>query len=118
LWRDSVVDCTVAGVDIPAHSKVALLIGSANHDPRQFDDPGRYLISRANVSTHLGFGRGHHLCIGAALGRLVSRVALESLVPTLHNFEIEPDSLELTPASFLWGLERLVLAPRVLTPTA
>jgi hypothetical protein len=40
------------------------------------------------------------------------------LVPTLHNFEIEPDSLELTPASFLWGLERLVLAPRVLTPTA
>jgi cytochrome P450 len=118
LWRDSVVDCTVAGVDIPAHSKVALLIGSANHDPRQFDDPGRYLISRANVSTHLGFGRGHHLCIGAALGRLVSRVALESLVPTLQHFEIEPDSLELTPASFLWGLERLVLAPRVLTPTA
>jgi cytochrome P450 len=114
LWRDSLLDATIAGVRIPAHSKVALAVGSANHDPRQFSDPDRFLISRPNATTHVGFGRGHHLCIGAALGRLVSHTALGALLPHLENLQIDRQSVELTPAAFLWGLERLVLAPRVL----
>ena len=47
---------------------VVLLLGSANHDERQFDDPARIDVGR-HPNPHQSFGGGHHRCIGAALAR-------------------------------------------------
>src|SRR5262249_35786801 len=59
----------------PAGRRVLPMIGSANRDPRQFPDPGRFDIGR-DPNPHIAFGHGLHACLGAPLARLEARVAL------------------------------------------
>jgi cytochrome P450 len=72
------------GTTIPAGSKVLLLTGSAGRDERQYPDAERFDVRR-EFSTHLSFGYGVHFCLGAALARLESRIALEE---TLRRFPV------------------------------
>jgi cytochrome P450 len=62
-------DIEVDGREIPRGSEVALLFGSANHDPAVFADPDRLDVSRVD-NPHLSFGAGTHFCLGAPLARL------------------------------------------------
>jgi cytochrome P450 len=71
---------SVAEVDMPAGSRVMLLNGAANHDPRRFEDPGEFRLDRPNLREHLSFGRGPHSCPGGPLARIESRVSLERLL--------------------------------------
>ena len=48
---------------------MALLFGSANHDPAVFTDPGRLDLSRVE-NPHISFGAGIHFCLGAPLARV------------------------------------------------
>jgi len=49
--------------------KVVLLYGSANRDPRAFDEPDRFDVTR-DPNPHVGFGGpGPHFCLGAHLAR-------------------------------------------------
>jgi cytochrome P450 len=41
----------------------------------------------------LSFGHGLHFCLGAALARLESRVALEEVQARLRGWEIDPAGL-------------------------
>ena len=59
----------VRGVTIPRGTEVALLFGSANHDPAVFADPGRLDLSRVE-NPHISFGAGIHFCLGAPLARV------------------------------------------------
>jgi cytochrome P450 len=62
-------DYEIAGERIPKGGKIAMLFGSANRDPRKWDDPDTFDISRGDP-THVTFGWGLHHCIGAPLARL------------------------------------------------
>ena len=62
-------DIEVRGVAIPRGTEVALLFGSANHDPAVFADPGRLDLSRVE-NPHISFGAGIHFCLGAPLARV------------------------------------------------
>ncbi len=57
---------------------VVLLLGAANRDPKEFEEPQRFMIQRAK-NKHLSFGGGAHHCIGAQLARLESLVLLKAL---------------------------------------
>ncbi|MFD0690755.1 cytochrome P450 [Actinomadura fibrosa] len=84
----------VQGVTIPAESKVLLLNGSANRDPREFADPDRFDVRRS-IGRHITFGFGAHFCLGAALARMEGRLALAG---TLRRFPVwEIDESELVP---------------------
>ena len=60
-------DISLHGVDIPHDSKVLLLTGSANRDPRNFDQPDVFDVHRK--TPHVSFGYGVHFCLGASLAR-------------------------------------------------
>ncbi len=90
-WRRrSIAEFAVGGVTIPADSNVLLLTSSANHDPGVFAEPERFDIGRDNVSRHLSFGFGSHLCLGAPLARLEMRVFLEEMTRRLPHAELVP----------------------------
>jgi cytochrome P450 len=75
-----------AGRTIRAGRIVHLLLGSANHDRRQFVDPDRLDVGR-QPNPHLSFGGGVHTCLGATLGRLEATVAFGRIVDRFAAFE-------------------------------
>lgn len=85
-------DIEVAGVSIPRGSEVALLFGSANHDPEVFSDPERLNLGRTE-NPHLSFGAGIHFCLGAPLARLELEISFGTLLHEAPRLElvIEPE---------------------------
>ncbi len=80
------------GVTIPALSPVLLMTGAATRDDRQFDEPDRFDITRSPALS-LGFGYGIHSCLGAALARMESRIAIEELAKRYPSYEVDQDGL-------------------------
>ena len=101
-------DVTMHGVTIPANSRVILLTGAANHDERQFPDPEYFDIHR-EIERHVGFGFGIHLCVGAALARLETRIAFEELLARYPNYELRQPMVR-AYSSNVRGLSNLPLA--------
>jgi cytochrome P450 len=79
-YRHVMRDTTLEGVDLPAGSNLLLLWGSANRDPLQFEDPETFRLDRASGKNHMAFGKGAHLCVGAALARLEAQVVFSMLL--------------------------------------
>ncbi len=87
LGRTAVVDVELHGRTIPAGSAVGLNFAAANRDPGAFPDPDSLDPSR-QPNRHLSFGHGIHKCLGAPLGRLELRVALEELLAATTSIEL------------------------------
>ncbi len=109
LARRALQEVTIRGVTIPQDSSVYLLVGAANRDPEKFADPERLDINRPAVRS-LGFGYGIHFCIGAALARLESQVAFETIIRRLPNLRMLEDSATFRPNYSLRGLTALPVA--------
>ena len=80
-------DLEMHGQTIPAGQLVLLMVGSANRDPKQFPDAERFDIAR-NPNPHVAFGHGIHSCLGAALARMESRIALSDILDRLNSLEL------------------------------
>jgi cytochrome P450 len=80
-------DVEIAGKQFSFGDKIGMLFGSANRDPRAFEDPDKFLAGRHAVH-HIGFGGGTHHCLGAPLARLELDVALAALVETAPQLEL------------------------------
>lgn len=79
-YRHVVRDTTLAGVHLPADSRLLLMWGAANRDPRQFAAPDEFRLDRSGAKGHIAFGKGAHFCVGAALARLEARIVLRTLL--------------------------------------
>jgi len=73
----------------------AVSIAGANRDPEANKNPNKFDIQREDIK-HISFGYGPHMCIGASLARIESRIAFESL---FERFE----DIKLIDESPLWG---------------
>ncbi len=71
-------DTQLGGVRIPAGSTLMMMWGAANRDPAKFDNPNT--INFGRKLQHVTFGRGIHLCVGAALARMEARIVLTALL--------------------------------------
>ena len=82
LCRQTTAEITLAGVTIPAGSRVMVLLASANRDERVFENPDVFDLDRTLTpdTKILAFGEGIHSCMGAPLARLTARVLLEELL--------------------------------------
>jgi cytochrome P450 len=90
--RFAVEDREFEGGTIPAGNPVLLITGAATRDPRAFERADEFDIERPpNVA--IGFGHGVHSCLGAALARMESRIALEELSSRWPRFEVDEAGL-------------------------
>lgn len=71
-------DTELGGVTLPADSTLLMMWGAANRDPAKFDNPAQ--INFGRKQQHVTFGRGIHLCVGAALARMEARIVLGALI--------------------------------------
>jgi cytochrome P450 len=90
--RFAVADRTLHGRTIPAGSPVLIVTGAANRDPRAYDDPDRFDITRQGP-LGIAFGHGVHYCIGSHLARLEGRIALESLYGRWPELKVDLDAV-------------------------
>ncbi|WP_076102194.1 cytochrome P450 [Mycobacterium colombiense] len=113
MCRTTRVDYPVGRAVIPAGSRVLLLWGAANRDPRQYDDPDVFRAER-NPAGHLAFGSGIHSCPGTHLARMEGQAVLREVVANLDRIEVVEPPTWTTNAN-LRGLVRLRVA---VTPRA
>ncbi|WNG86012.1 cytochrome P450 [Mycobacterium sp. ITM-2016-00317] len=106
--RRSMRDVTLHGVTIPAGKPVFLLAGSANRDPEAFTDADTFDIDRdRSEAQNLGFGYGVHSCLGAALARMESAIALERLLDFMPRYEVRWDECRRVAAQNVAGWSRV-----------
>lgn len=92
--RTAVHDVTIRGRTIPANEPIALVYASANRDADVFEDPDSFRLDRPNMKDSLAFGRGPHMCIGASMGKLELRIALDELLSAAPGFELAGEPVQ------------------------
>jgi len=116
--RMAVADVEVGGQAIAAGDVVVILLAAANRDPARFVDPDRFDPERTD-NEPLTFGGGVHHCLGHALARLETEIAIAGLLhrcPALRFAGTDqPAWLETVTVR---GLKTLAVAFRPETGTA
>jgi cytochrome P450 len=93
--RYTLKEARVSGGIIPAGKPVFLLNAAANRDPEAFTDADTFDIDRDQTEAqHLGLGYGIHSCLGAALARMESAIALEKLLDFMPRYEVAWEGLQ------------------------
>jgi cytochrome P450 len=104
--RSPTRDVQLHGKTIPEGAQVLLHIGSANRDERAFENPDIFDIHRDNKH-HLGMGQGIHYCVGAPLGRSMTRMIFEELINASECWEVDlENTVRVTTPNFrgFWTL--------------
>jgi cytochrome P450 len=92
FFRTTTRAVDVAGVHLGDGEKVLLFLAAANRDPRRWDRPDTFDVSR-RAAGHMTFGTGIHGCVGQAVARLETEVILTALARRVASFELtaEPE---------------------------
>ena len=106
LPRITLQDVEIGGKIIRKDDRVRWVMSSANRDPRKFDQPDKFDITRW-PNPHVAFGAGIHHCLGATLARIEGQEAFKALVERFPKFQLETDALEYKLALNLRSLESL-----------
>ncbi len=85
--RTAVSDTEIGGQKIKKGDKVVMLYSSANFDEEVFADPMTFDITR-DPNPHTAFGHGIHLCLGANLARMETRIFFEEFFKTFAGIEM------------------------------
>jgi cytochrome P450 len=110
--RTTTRDAEIRGQRIKAGDRVVIWNPSANRDPMQFPDPGRFDITRT-PNEHLALGHGEHFCLGANLARMELKVMLDEVLNRLSGLEQAGDVQRLY-SNFVAGIKHM---PVRFTPT-
>lgn len=92
-FRITTRDVEVAGTTIPANSIVWAAVASANADPDQFEDAETFDLARKDLSSHLGFGKGRHFCMGAPLTRVEAPIGMRILYERIPKIDVDKDQV-------------------------
>ena len=87
FFRTTTVETVVSGTAIPPGQKVLMFLGAANRDPRRWEDPDRFDLSR-DPSGHVAFGMGLHQCVGQHIARLEATAVLGALLDRVASIEL------------------------------
>jgi cytochrome P450/ferredoxin-NADP reductase len=91
-WRrQATADTKIGGVDIPSGARLLIVLASANHDERHFENPDEIDLYRDNTTEHLTFGYGSHQCMGKNIARMELRIFLEEFIKRLPHLKLKAD---------------------------
>ncbi|KAB7758038.1 MULTISPECIES: cytochrome P450 [Mycobacteriaceae] len=111
--RFTMTDVHLHGTTIPQGRAVMLLGAAANRDERAFTDADVFDINRDRTEAqNLAFGYGIHSCLGAALARMESKIALEYLLDLMPAFEVHEEGLSRVAMTSVNGYENVPLRVR------
>jgi len=96
----------IGGKKIYKGQSIMLMLGAANRDPLQFQDPDTLNISRQD-NRHLAFGNNIHYCIGAALARLEIQIAIMTILRRMPALQLASAPLEWQENLSFHGLKAL-----------
>ena len=113
LWlsRLPAEDIELDGQVLRKGTRVQLGIGAANHDPSEFPNPEQLDFTRPKVNS-LAFGYGPHFCLGAALSRMETQVALSRLLERIPQMQLGTRHFEYRHLYFLRALQSLSIVVR------
>jgi hypothetical protein len=97
----------LAGYQLAPDSKIQLFPGAANRDPRQWEDPGQFDLTR-RLGGRATWGIGVHNCIGQVIARLEAECLIAALARRVATLE-PAGPARLRPVNALRTLETLPL---------
>jgi len=89
-------DVEFQGCPMKAGDRVLMAFPAANRDPRQFENPDEVILDREH-NRHVAFGSGIHRCAGSNLARLEVRIALQTWLERIPEFEL------IDPTTVTWA---------------
>ncbi len=104
--RYALEDIEIGGHTISKGSKVAILLGSANRDPRIFENPDQINFKR-KMKDHSSWGGGIHFCIGTHLAKLELGVSFNHILEKQFSLIEEPSR---TGAFGIRGFKNLLVS--------
>lgn len=104
--RFATEDVDFHGTTFKKGQLIFLSIAGSNRDPRANENPDTFDINREKPK-QISFGYGIHLCIGAALARLETQVALEELLDRYPDMQLRDNAPAWGNNPFFRGLDHL-----------
>ena len=109
--REATRQVEVGGHTFEAGQGTIILLASGNRDDKAYTEPDRFDIARyargEAVPRHLGFGVGHHYCIGAPLVRVEMEAVLRTLADRAPRLELLADPPPYRPNLVVRGMRAL-----------
>ena len=109
--RNLVADAVLDGQPMKQGDRVFMSWAAANRDPKVFPDPHTLRLDRPNAKDNLAFGIGPHRCLGMELARLMTRIAIQSLLRRHPNFRVIRERLvRYHSKGLVWGWSKVPAA--------
>jgi cytochrome P450 len=96
--RITTTDIVMGDVTIGPGELVAGLISGANRDPARYADPDRLDIRRGDGGS-ISFASGIHSCIGAAMARMETQIAIGRFVQRFPSARLIDETPDIEPSA-------------------
>lgn len=101
-------DREVAGCPMKHRQPVMMSLAAANRDPDVFEQPDEFDITVKRRS-HVSFGGGAHICIGAPLARIEARRVFVKLFERYPGMQLAEQDISWRTLPFFRGMEALLV---------
>lgn len=102
-------DVNIKGKKINKGDRILLMLGSANRDPKVYNSPNQFDVTRS-PNKHLAFGLGTHFCLGAPLAKPSLEIAISTLINKFPSIRKNSDPPEWQSTLAVRGLKSLSVA--------
>lgn len=107
---------TVGDRTIPTGSNLTVMLGAANRDRRRWPDADQLRLDRPDPNP-ISFGSGIHYCLGAALARLETRIALPAFLDAFGDYTVDTKGAGWKRSNMLRGPTSLIVRPGPSSPS-
>lgn len=91
IYRTPNHDMEFAGFHLEKDRKLGLWLGAGNRDPRKWENPDSFDLTRGTAGVHVAFGAGIHVCIGQMIARLESECLMVEFANRVKTIEPADD---------------------------